>query len=42
MIKIMVTQAKMQDELFIETSIEPETFEQSLKSYIKTDPEIKT
>ena len=38
MVKIMVTQAKMQDELFLETSIEPEIFEQSLKSFIKTDP----
>ena len=38
---MLVTKAKVQDELFLETKIEPEDFELSLRTYIKTDPDIK-
>lgn len=41
MIKMMVEQAKMLDEIQLKTGVENEDFENSLAIFVRTDPEVK-
>ena len=41
MIKMMVDQSKMLDEIHLKTGVENEDFENSLSIFVRTDPEVK-